>query len=715
MTCAPSLRKNALRTAGLALFTLTLTAADAHAVGEPVNGFPTWAERVIHEWINRARVDPQVEMNACGSPCVERACYSVMAPLTWNEALNRSARFHSDEMVHQGYFAHNSACTLVSNIASLYPASCDGSASCACVGGTEACSPTCTGFAQRVQLFGGSPSGEIIASPSDPNQAFYLWLFEPGDTMSCQFTLANGHRWLILTSSGAVGAGVAGYSTGDFGAGSAPTKIPSGTHYPQQSSSVQAWANWYDAAGPSAASIDVDGTCTAMTLQRGTQTNGAWAATLTGVGSGCHRYYFDFRDSAGTSVTYPTTGSLAIGSGAACPDWDSARPPACAAGTGSPTPSPTPSPPTTPTQSPSRTPSRTPTFTPSPSRTPVPSASATASRTLSPTSPATASATLAATPSPTATQTAAAPGQDVSGYLRYYSNAAPVPHMAVHASGPAAAISSSTDASGHYVLADAPANDVIVSADGAGGIGSAISALDAAYVLQFVAGLRPLSAEQSLACDVSGNGSLSALDAAYVLQYTVGLITRFPVATACNSDWAFIPTPASVPTQTLIQPQPGAASCTLGGIAYQLLSAPVDEQNFSALVFGDCTGNWQPPAQPSTALAVRSAARPGVLRSLRGGRMALPISVERPEPVYALDVRVSYDPTALRPVTARPVGRARRAVLAFNAREPGVVRIAVASGAAIAADGRPIVEVVFAAPRGRRVAAPAVSVRFDDD
>jgi hypothetical protein len=76
---------------------------------------------------------------------------------------------------------------------------------------------------------------------------------------------------------------------------------------------------------------------------------------------------------------------------------------------------------------------------------------------------------------------------------------------------------------------------------------------------------------------------------------------------------------------------------------------------------------------------------------------------------------VSYDPTALRPVTARPVGRARRAVLAFNAREPGVVRIAVASGAAIAADGRPIVEVVFAAPRGRRVAAPAVSVRFDDD
>ena len=100
---------------------LALDANDARAVGEPVNGFPNWAERVIHEWINRARVDPQVEMTACGSPCVEHACYTVMPPLAWNGSLNRSARFHSDEMVRQGYFAHNSACTLVSNIDSLYP------------------------------------------------------------------------------------------------------------------------------------------------------------------------------------------------------------------------------------------------------------------------------------------------------------------------------------------------------------------------------------------------------------------------------------------------------------------------------------------------------------------------------------------------------------------------------------------------------------------
>src|SRR5262245_10578364 len=70
------------RMARCAIFALgvALAASDASAVGEPVNGFPNWAERVIHEWINRARVEPQLEMNACGAPCVERNCYGALPP-----------------------------------------------------------------------------------------------------------------------------------------------------------------------------------------------------------------------------------------------------------------------------------------------------------------------------------------------------------------------------------------------------------------------------------------------------------------------------------------------------------------------------------------------------------------------------------------------------------------------------------------------------------
>src|SRR5512135_3384565 len=92
-----------------------LCGARAFADGEAVNGFPNWAERVMHEWTNRARCDPQVEMQACGSACGEGACYTPQPPLPQMAALNHSARFHSDEMAAQNYFAHDSECTLVSN------------------------------------------------------------------------------------------------------------------------------------------------------------------------------------------------------------------------------------------------------------------------------------------------------------------------------------------------------------------------------------------------------------------------------------------------------------------------------------------------------------------------------------------------------------------------------------------------------------------------
>jgi MYXO-CTERM domain-containing protein len=311
---------------------LCLTPSLAFAYGESVAGFPTWPERVEHEWMNRARCDPQVEMMKCGNACGEAACYKPTAPLGWSDKLAHAARYHSDEMVKQSFFSHPSACTLVQNIGTLYPTMCDGSAACACVGGVKMCNPMCTDPFLRMSLFGGQGSGEIIASPTEPDQAFYLWLFENSASQTCAFSLANGHRWLILTGGPNVGVGVGiGNSTGDFGGPGATSKIPSGSHYPRQAASVEAWANWFDNAGPQQALVDLDGTCTTMTRKRGTDANGAFSATLNGVGTGCHRYYFIFKDSAGVTITYPTTGSLAIGSGNACPDWDMTRP---AAGAG---------------------------------------------------------------------------------------------------------------------------------------------------------------------------------------------------------------------------------------------------------------------------------------------------------------------------------------------------------------------------------------------
>ncbi|HVS33526.1 MAG TPA: hypothetical protein VMS98_18975 [Thermoanaerobaculia bacterium] len=295
--------------------------------GEGINGFPNWSERVIHQWMNRARVDPQYEMSRCPSGfCGEGRCYTAKPPLAWSEALNRAARFHSDEMLHQGYFAHDSKCVINPAIDSLYPAGCNGAASCACVGGTIGCNGgQCTSWDQRVAMFGARPTGEIVAGGFDPNVSFYAWLFEPAPNPACGFNAQNGHRYLILESLGSVGVGVSGGpAVGDFSTGVAPGRIPSGSHYPKQAGSVEVWANWFDGSAPRSASVVVDGGCVPMKLARGSGQNGAWTANVSGAGSGCHRYYFSFIDSTGAEVTYPATGSLGIG-GASCADWDPSR------------------------------------------------------------------------------------------------------------------------------------------------------------------------------------------------------------------------------------------------------------------------------------------------------------------------------------------------------------------------------------------------------
>ncbi|MFT3792480.1 MAG: hypothetical protein QM741_15775 [Rudaea sp.] len=320
----------------------------AAAEGEAVNGYPNWAERVLLEWMNRARSDPQADLAACPSgSCLESSCYgSPAAPRHLDFNLERSARFHGDHMRINGYFDHSSHCTLVSNVAALYPNTCSGAASCSCTQGALSSDQTAwTKWDSRMQMFGAtvSSAGEIIAAGySGPNASFYAWLYEPAANSSCDpdQNNGNGHRFLILTGEYGPAAGAGYTSTGNFavmdfaGTASDGHKIPSGSHYPQQAATVDAWANWYDSAGPSSAKINVDGVCSNMTLSRGSSTNGAWHASVSGVGSGCHRYQFAFKDSSGNSVLYPSAGSLGIGNGSAtCPDWNSTVLPSCDATT----------------------------------------------------------------------------------------------------------------------------------------------------------------------------------------------------------------------------------------------------------------------------------------------------------------------------------------------------------------------------------------------
>lgn len=316
----------------------------AHAEGEGINGFPNWSERVLLEWMNRARSDPAADLAGCSSAnCGEKACYAPTPPRYLDAALSHAARFHASHMGINNYFDHSSHCTLVANVASLYPQACSGAAACSCTqGALTTDSSTWTEPFARIAQFGAQGSGEIIAEGfATPDATFYGWLYETSASTTCGFGAGNGHRYLLLSSLGdalagagfvsASGADYPTYSNMDFGVGTAGTwKIPSGSHFPQQAASVDLWANWYAADGPSAARVNIDGVCSTMVLSRGSSTNGAWKHTATNVASGCHRYNFSFTDGTGHTVLYPTNGSLAIGNGGAtCPDWSAAAPPAC--------------------------------------------------------------------------------------------------------------------------------------------------------------------------------------------------------------------------------------------------------------------------------------------------------------------------------------------------------------------------------------------------
>jgi hypothetical protein len=356
------------------------------------------------------------------------------------------------------------------------------------------------------------------------------------------------------------------------------------------------------------------------------------------------------------------------------------------------TPTSTPTQTATPTASPSRTPTLTPTLTapaiPTSTQTPTytPPYTGTPSHTPTQTLPPT--GTPPSTPPATDTPTTVPGTLGVGGQIRYYSNGWPVSGATVELETPLLqgpyALTDQTNANGQFAFAGIESGDCQIEPQKSGDIGSGISALDAVYVLEAAVGTRTLTAEQRLACDVTGNGALSAYDAALILQYKVGLIQNFPVSENCGSDWAFIPAPAGVPNQQPIQPEMSQSACQPGAIGYYPLTSQADGQDFTALLFGDCTGNWQPSGSGSAlALSIGGgdAAQVQLGRAQhRRSRVRVALRVRSAAPFRALDANLEYDPRVPAP-TVRPVGGARGALLQVNDRVPGHLAIALASGA----------------------------------
>lgn len=240
------------------------------------------------------------------------------------------------------------------------------------------------------------------------------------------------------------------------------------------------------------------------------------------------------------------------------------------------------------------TPVNTATATSTATDTPVDTATATATGTVTNTSDAT--ATVTPTPSPTATIF-------VSGNVLYYGSHVAVPAVSVvggtdpNDPSPTTLV---TDASGFYSFSGMVTpgnwwiepNWLVAGAWPQTNIFRGVSSLDAGWIQEYMTASRSFNANQILAADTTGNGSVSSLDATRIQEYRVGIITRMPVATSCGSDFAFVPVPGPMGPPTPVAPVPSSVPCTRGAIFYDALSSGASGQNFDAVLFGDVTGNW---------------------------------------------------------------------------------------------------------------------------
>ena len=322
------------------------------AVGEPSNGFPSAAERLGLMAINRARSDPETVKGT------NSKSYPARPPVIWSLALNQSSRFHATNLeLADVTLMHTSPCTLNANVAT---SGCSGDPSCACATPVPSSCAMCakvdaintcgTAIATRLGYFTSGTNvtwtGEVAAAGyGDPIAVVNGWMDEAAGS--------DGHR-MNLTDQGVTSNTMGyGHATGtkecyspfdvsDSGniKGAAIPKIPTAAITPTSGAAgtFTFYSTWADPSlgAPSSINVVVDGACTALSRELGTDTlNATYKGTAT-LAAGCHNYYILARDASGTAVTYPTTGAItvAVGSSTCSSDYLVTAPAASCAGDG---------------------------------------------------------------------------------------------------------------------------------------------------------------------------------------------------------------------------------------------------------------------------------------------------------------------------------------------------------------------------------------------
>jgi hypothetical protein len=362
------------------------------------------------------------------------------------------------------------------------------------------------------------------------------------------------------------------------------------------------------------------------------------------------------------------------------------------------------------TSTPAPTGTATPTDTAVPTSTATRTANASSIATATRTVTRTATRTLPRSATPTVTPTLVPLA--VGGSIAQYANGAPVPNVSLALAGASGVLGTSSDALGQFTVTGATTDTWQLVPQKIGDWQSSVTALDAAYVLQAVSGLRTLDDIAAQACDVTGNGSLSALDASRILQFAVGQLSRFAAAENCGSDWLFVPVGGGAQARAIV-PVLSDPTCQPGAFAYEPLQSSMTQQNFLAATFGDCTGNWQSGAGGALRrVADGVQATLGTTRARPGRQWVVPLSITARTPINAVQAWVALKAPLASLESVRVGPAAHGAMLRSYTDTSGRLTIALAAASPLAPTDQPLVLLVFrgdAAPR-----ATLLGVAVDD-
>ncbi len=234
-----------------------------------------------------------------------------------------------------------------------------------------------------------------------------------------------------------------------------------------------------------------------------------------------------------------------------------------------------------------------------------------------------------------------------------------VPNVLVSAAG-APPQSTLTSSLGTYSLSGFGPGSYTITPTKSGGVNGAISGLDASTIAQFVVGSASLNSNQQTVADVSGAGGITSFDASMIAKFIVSL-----PGSGATGTWRFNPV----------------------NNTHATIYADITNENYSALLMGDVTGNWGDPTSSGGGRQLLSLSKPLAVSAAQvavspNSEVLVPIRIGDTgnRGIVAYQFELLYDPAVLTPTenVARLSGTLSDAmIVTANAETPGRLKVVV--------------------------------------